>query len=407
MVGDWTIQMIDNIEIEQKSEEFQIHPSNVQRDYVFSWILAGMYNHSKLRDKLVLKGGNCLRKVYFENTRFSNDLDFSCEKKIPIRVLNTEFDTICDFVSEQTGIEFKKERTLVEPKNVVDKEIIYDVKLYFDDFYGAPGKFDIKVELDIANFDRIYLPVQERDLIHPYSDFDKCEAKIRCIKLEELLASKLKCLLQRRHIKDLYDYVYSIFINKSYNVRRSEILQVFFKKTIYEGASGVVRGLLLDLPFEALRRVWKKDLTVPKQSEIVYDQAVDTFKQDVTESFPESPGTELQLSYFPSDLRTKIMEAGKTKTLLKLTYKGFERLVEPYSLKYKIRKDGVGREYFYAYDTTGGRSGTKSIKSFVNEEIESLEKTTEEFKPQYLIEVSKAGEFQDRTYFGKSSPRTP
>ena len=395
--------MIDNIEIERKSEEFQIHPSNVQRDYVFGWILAGMYQHSKLKEHLVLKGGNCFRKAYFENARFSSDLDFSCEKKIPIRVLNTEFDTICDFVSEQTGIKFKKERTLVEPKNVVDKEkIIYDVRLYFDDFYGAPGKFDIKVDLDIANFDRIYLPVQERDLIHPYSDSDKYEAKIRCIKLEELLASKLKCLLQRRHIQDLYDYVYSIFINKSYNVRRSEILQVFFKKTIYEGASAVVRGLLLDLPFEALRRVWKKYLIVPKQSEIVYDQAVDTFKQDVTESFPYSPGTEPQLSYFPSDLRTKIMEAGSSQTLLKLTYDGHERLVEPYSLKYKIRKDGIGREYFYAYDTTGGRSGKTSIKMFVSEKIEALKKTSEKFKPRYPVEVSKAGEFGDKTHFAKT-----
>ena len=218
------------------------------------------------------------------------------------------------------------------------------------------------------------------------------------------MASKLKCLLQRRHIQDLYDYVYSIFVNKSYDVRRSEILRVFFKKTIYEGASGVVRGLLLDLPFEALRRVWKKYLIVPKQSEIVYDQVVDTFKQDVTESFPVSPTRELQLSFFPSDLRTPIMDAGRDQTLLKLTYQGYERMVEPYSLKYKIRQDGVGREYFYAYDTTGGRSGTKSIKSFVNEDIESIENTSETFEPRYLIELSKAGEYGDKTYFGKKPP---
>lgn len=54
--------MIDNVEIDHKSEEFQIHSSNVQRDYVFSWILAGMYEHSTLKDKLVLKGGTVSAK---------------------------------------------------------------------------------------------------------------------------------------------------------------------------------------------------------------------------------------------------------------------------------------------------------------------------------------------------------
>ena len=397
--------MIDKKEIDRKAEIFQIHSSNVQRDYVLGWILAGMYQHSELKDKLVLKGGNCFRKAYFENTRFSKDLDFSCENEISIGLLSAEFDTICDFVSDQTSIIFNKEKAIIEPKNLVDSDKkIYDVKLHFNDFYGKPSSMTISVQLDITNFDRIYLPVQERDIIHPYSDAAKCEAKIKCIKLEELLASKLKCLLQRRHSADLFDYVYSIFINNSLEVRRAEILQVFFKKTIYEGASGIVRGLLLDLPFEAIRRFWNNFISVPQQAKIVFDKAVDLFKKDVTESFPESPIKEPRLSFFPSHLRTPIMEAGSSKTLLKLTYDGIQRMVEPYSLKYKIRRDGVGCEYFYAYDTTGGRKSGESIKSFLSNKIEALENTSETFEPRYLIELSKAGEYGDKTYFGATPP---
>ena len=398
--------MIDKNEIDQKAELFHIHSSNVQRDYVLGWILTGIYQHSELRDKLVLKGGNCLRKAYFENTRFSKDLDFSCEKEIPITLLFTELDTVCDFVSDQTGIVFDKEKVDIKPKNLIDHEKkIYDVNLHFNNFYGKKSSTTLSIQLDITNFDRIYLPVQERPLIHPYSDAVKCEATIKCLKLEELLASKIKCLLQRQHIVDLYDYVYSIFINKSFDVSRSEIIQIFFKKTIYEGASGVVRGLLLDLPFEALRRFWKKHVTVPKQSEIVYDQAVVSFKEDVTESFPESPIREPKLLFFPSYQRNPIMVVGRTKTLLKLTYHGIQRVVEPYSLKYKERKrDGVGQEYFYGYDQTGGLNTGESIKIFLSDKIEALENTTEEFEPRFLIEVSKAGEYQDKTYFGKTPP---
>lgn len=396
--------MISKSEIDQKAKVFQINPSDVQRDYVFGWVLTGMYGHSNLKDSLVLKGGNCFRKAYFENTRFSKDLDFSCQTDIPTEIVSSEFDTICDFVSDQTSIRFETERTYVAEKKHVDPEKkIYDVKLYFNDFYGKPSNLTISVRFDITNFDKIYLPVQERYIIHPYSDAGQCEVKVNCIKLEELLASKLKCLLQRRHSADLYDYVYSVFINKSLDVSRSEILQTFLKKTIYERSPGVVRGLLLDLPFEAIRRFWDKYIVTSSQATIIFDQAVEWFKQDITEFFPLSSRDEGKVLFFPSHLRNPIMEAGNSMTLLKVTYDGIQRVVEPYSLKYKVRKDGIGREYFYAHDRIGGQSGP-GIKAFVSNKMESIENTSEKFEPRFPVELSKAGELADKTYFGSSPP---
>jgi nucleotidyltransferase AbiEii toxin of type IV toxin-antitoxin system len=69
--------MIEREEILAKAEEFGINASDVQRDYVFGWLIGGVYQASTLRDVLVLKGGNGLRKAYFPMTRFSDDLDFS------------------------------------------------------------------------------------------------------------------------------------------------------------------------------------------------------------------------------------------------------------------------------------------------------------------------------------------
>ena len=73
--------MIKKEEIEAKSNEFKIHTAHVERDYVFSWLLVGIYTVSPLKDILILKGGNCFRKAYFANTRFSEDLDFSIQKE--------------------------------------------------------------------------------------------------------------------------------------------------------------------------------------------------------------------------------------------------------------------------------------------------------------------------------------
>jgi len=63
--------VITKDEIQAKVSEFYIHAANVERDYVFGWILAGIYTTTILRDLLVLKGGNCFRKAYFPMTRFA------------------------------------------------------------------------------------------------------------------------------------------------------------------------------------------------------------------------------------------------------------------------------------------------------------------------------------------------
>ena len=74
--------MISREEIDEKTEEFNVHTSNVQRDYVFGWFLVGVYADPELAELLFLKGGNALRKGYFERTRYSADLDFGTERDI-------------------------------------------------------------------------------------------------------------------------------------------------------------------------------------------------------------------------------------------------------------------------------------------------------------------------------------
>src|SRR5437867_8963206 len=246
--------MIDRAEIDQKADDFEINVANVERDYVFGWLLVGIYAQSALKDVLILKGGNCFRKAYFATTRFSSDLDFSTQAALDEGLLRHELTRISAFVQQSAGIVFEQERMVVGEKQRCDKDKkIYEAKLYFKDFYGKPGSVIISIRLDVTQFDKIYLPIQSRFLIHPYSDAGECQAQIRCVKLEEMLATKLKCLLQRRHVADLYDFIYSTFINRDINVDRSQIVTTFLKKTIFERSPGVVKNLLLGLPFDLFR----------------------------------------------------------------------------------------------------------------------------------------------------------
>ena len=393
--------MITKDEIEGKSAEFDIHTSNVQRDYIFGWILAGIYSTSNLSDLFILKGGNCLRKAYFEKTRFSNDLDFSITAGLTDEYIKSELDKVCDYVQDHTGVLFQKNKNLVMAKKRVDpSKTVSEARLYFRDFYGNENSIILKIKLDVTQFDKIYLPPQNRFIIHPYSDKDECHIEMKCVKLEEILASKLKCLLQRRHSSDLYDYVYTLFFDTGIEINRLEIVKTLLKMTIFERSPGALKGLLIDLPYQIFKGLWQKYLVCPQYSIIDFELAIDRFVshiEDLFSGFSLGRGT---AAFFPAEHRNVILEAGTRQCLLEVVYDGIKRIVEPYSLVYKTRRDGVSSEYFYVYDRTGGKSGP-GIKAFLNNKLQSPVILEDQFEPRYEIELSKAGEPAKKSYFGK------
>lgn len=404
--------MITPQEIEAKAKEFDISTANVQRDYVFGWLIFGLYTISDLKTTLVLKGGNALRKGYFEHTRFSDDLDFSTAGSLDGMYLLDQLNKICQFIQEKTDVIFDLGRNEIADEQIINNnKKVYKIKLYFKDFYQNLDYITISIRMDVTEFDKLLLPVQERNLIHPYSDSDICMTQIKCIKLEEALADKMKCLLQRSYSFDLYDLVYAVFINNELAVDKAEIIRTVLKKTIFEPSPIALKNLLLGLPLEFFRVYWDKYIVCPIKGRIVFDDAVDKFKTGLEVLFAQfNYGHGDEIAYFPANFRNPILQAGKEKTLLKVVYNNIPRLVEPYSMIYKRRQDGIAQEYFYAWDQTGGNRGP-GIKAFLNTGLTSVEKTTDKFDPRngWSIELSKAGEIIGSSYFSKpfSTPRNP
>jgi hypothetical protein len=163
--------MIDKPEIDAKSEELGVNAANVQRDYVFGWLLSGVsQGDNPLRPLLILKGGNCFRKAYFEHARFSNDLDFSTQSQLDLGVLLTGLKQASTYARERSGVEFLIDDSRVSEKRLADAESrIYEARVYFKSFYGEE-EARIRVDLDVKEYDRIFLPIQTQRLIHSYSD---------------------------------------------------------------------------------------------------------------------------------------------------------------------------------------------------------------------------------------------
>lgn len=396
--------MIDQQEIKAKAAELDVHHANVQRDYVFGWLLKSIYENEYLRSRLIFKGGNCLRKAFYPSTRFSSDLDFSVRDEVDSNLMGEHINRACKAAQAACGVEFLTDRNTFAAGPTIDRaRRSYKGRVHFMDFFGNQDDLTISIKLDVTEFDRLLLPATSRPLIHSYSDASLCEATLTCMALEEVVASKLKCLIQRRHSHDLFDLVYSTFVDHSIELDRALVLRTFLSKTIFRASPGVVKGILLGLPMTFFGGVWDKYIRCPKSTRFNFESAVEGFKESIERLFYGiDVGGRGESLYFGAEHRHLILEAGAERKLMKLTYHGVERVIEPYSLAYKQAAGKPAREYFYAYDTTGGRTRGPSIKAFLNTEVEVLSITEEKFDPRYEIELSKAGEEARHAYFGKS-----
>lgn len=69
--------MIKKKEVEKKAELLNVPKSTIDKDWVLGHFLDAIYSIPICRESLIFKGGTCLRKCYFSDYRFSEDLDFT------------------------------------------------------------------------------------------------------------------------------------------------------------------------------------------------------------------------------------------------------------------------------------------------------------------------------------------
>ena len=409
--------MITDKEIEQKAQESSIFLTDVEKDYVYSWLLRTIYARPALQSRLVLKGGQAIRKAYIGQTRFSKDLDFSSTEPLDPAFIQRELKHVCEEVTAATGVHFL-DQMLIKDKNLpIEGVEALEVRLYFKGFYGE-WDLNLKAQLDITQFERIYLPIQSRALLHPYSDAPQCAATIRTHKLEEILASKLTAMLHRRKPVDLFDLLHSILIARDYPVSRLEVVTTFIKKSIFAPNPNLAKDQLLAIPMADYETDWSS-LLVPTGIAMAFAFVTANYHSLIDSLFallvpvvtapsiarvgrfatglgavprgiavPGILGGFSGVSPLRADTRQVLKSAAHHRHLVDMMYDGYRRLVEPYKLEYYVRKsDGHGSEYFWGYDRSGGKSRQISMKRFFCHKIASASETATSFVPRYPVEL--------------------
>ena len=278
--------MIPQAEIINKAEEWEVPATTVEKDHALGHFLAGFIGTFK--DRVRFKGGTCLRKCYFPEYRFSEDLDFS--SVAPEFILQAEeLATVCEAVEKHSGIIFHPERVeplLHQDKRKGDKVIIR--------FWGGnhsrhetpppPERWHSKIKVEISTDELLILPAEMKNTIHPYSDMVIDHEPIACYPIDEVIAEKLRSLVQRSYSapRDYYDLYH---LTDSYTTKDwNRIKPIFIQKMTHKGIDyHGPKQLVSPSSVEKVHRAWHKSIAhqVNSDSEISAEQMIEEVRKRI------------------------------------------------------------------------------------------------------------------------------
>src|SRR5260370_16421179 len=87
----------------------RIREDVLERDYCLAWFLAALAQ-SDLQRVLAFKGGTALKRCYFGEYRFSEDLDFTLLEDTAFDDIRRSLEPIYEHVRESSGITFAFDR---------------------------------------------------------------------------------------------------------------------------------------------------------------------------------------------------------------------------------------------------------------------------------------------------------
>jgi len=192
-------------EIQNKARAVVVRDQQIEKDYILSWILQGVAENENLAKVLVFKGGTVLKKAYFKDYRFSEDLDFTLlNDEITNAQIFQWFEEIFGYIREEANI----------PLEIIDDNEHVDGGINFYISYIGPlgGQGNNKrVKVDISRSEKlVFAPVWQNMTLN-YTD--QQEHKLLCYPLEEVLVEKLRSVMQRMQARDFYDIWYLLEVH--------------------------------------------------------------------------------------------------------------------------------------------------------------------------------------------------
>jgi predicted nucleotidyltransferase component of viral defense system len=290
--------MIDKLEILQLAKKLGLQNSTIEKDYVLGWVLMGIQNNPKTKNSWIFKGGTCLKKCFFDEYRFSEDLDFTLADSSQ---MNESFllgilKELSEWTYEETGIEIPLKGLSVEFYTNLQGSLSAQAKLsYLGPLKQKQRNSLPTIKLDLTPHEKVVLIPEQREIFHHYSDKPN-SPKAFCYGYEEIFAEKLRALAERARPRDLYDIIH-LYQERQRLREKSKFLESLeqkcsFKKMSLPNLETIERHPQKATFFSEWENMLSHQLPTLKPFEVFWDQLPHIFNW-LYEDYPKAYLTQL------------------------------------------------------------------------------------------------------------------
>lgn len=258
--------MILKREIEKKALEHEVSRSTIDKDWVLGHFVDAIFSINSCRESLIFKGGTCLRKCYFPDYRFSEDLDFTSIHP-DFQLDEALLRQIMSLVQNRTGMPLHLEKLTDLRHNDMPTGYAAIVK-----FWGADhsrdqippdtSRWTTSIKIEIILYEKMLFAPTVKTVHHDYSDqLTSAVDEIACYDVREVLSEKLRALIQRSYTatRDYYDIWYlSKYVT---DLNWTEIKHAFLEKMKFKGLEFTgINQLMNPRSGNSVKRAWKTSL---------------------------------------------------------------------------------------------------------------------------------------------------
>ncbi|MFQ6069829.1 MAG: nucleotidyl transferase AbiEii/AbiGii toxin family protein [Candidatus Aminicenantales bacterium] len=228
--------MISTGEVQRVAGALGLEPRVIDLDYVIGCYLCFLGTQPTVQKKWLFKGGTALRKCYFEEYRFSEDLDFTVLGIISVEDLRNVLRSANIAMQDAIGIRTDERETVVDIIEDDYGKESYEARIYYFgpwNYGGSPRSIRIHTNRD----ESLVFPTNMLSVFHQYSDIEELPpATIQVYSLEEMMAEKLRAFSGQRKQAIPHDIFDLYHLSKNID-SVEEVVEAFPQKCQAKGIS--------------------------------------------------------------------------------------------------------------------------------------------------------------------------
>lgn len=252
-----------------------VGPGILEKDYVLSKVLMALATIEDFRQTLIFKGGTALKKCFYRQWRYSEDVDFTSRTVMDKSRIVSIFEGAISVCSDLFGLPLRVAEYSQYPRRH-EPLLSAQLKIGYDGPLRKSSGQKNNVRVDIAFDEQVVVEPTLRAVFREYQD--DVDATVPVYTLDEIVAEKLRSVLQRGKSRDYYD-VWLLLTGFNRDFSHARVRDTLSRKCAHRGLPAPALEHFLDPKrTDAAKAYWERGLAHQMEDLPTFERVLDDLR---------------------------------------------------------------------------------------------------------------------------------